>query len=305
MTMAQSDPMDDDEQHRVDGVYDDHLSRIMVVMREHYPKVLAANRFFEEETGIHNELGTNNLNDALSHLGTLVEQANVMTHAQQGHEVHDFEGHLRRGMMESYEQVFRLRMGQVEKLWSEHERIARPKQVEGELRGVPSLEQLDALRRKCKSKLDQGRDAKRGHDWDAWDQGTEALAEACSIATELATALEQGIGVAKDKDETQRQRGLDRRRFRVGLASGLAIALACLPLGFLVNEWLSEDSTKVPPVVGKLTPAAFITLADSDLRVRARPPEAGERLCRVTGQRPNAGRSVSKGTTVTLTARCR
>ena len=298
MSTSTTNPSGGHPGDRLDGVYNDHLSRIMVVMREHYPKVLASNRFFEEETGIHNELGANNLNDALSHLGTLFEQAHLMTHAQQGHEVHDFEGHLRRGMMESYEQVFRLRMGQVEKLWREHERVVRPKQVEGKLRGAPPLDHLDVLRRRCKSLLDQGRAAKRGHNWEAWYEGTEALAEACSTATQLANALEQGIGAARGS-------AVSTRRHWGSLITGIVVAAICLPLGALFANWMGDGSTTVPSVVGKTSPSALLTLADAELRIRINPESATTRRCRVLTQRPRAGREVSKGTVVALSARCR
>ncbi len=195
---------------RINGIYAEHLRRISTVIREHYPKVLAANRFFEEETGLHNELGSNNLNDALSHLGTLLEGAEHMTFEQQGNEVHDFEGHLRRGMMESYEQVFRLRMGEVGKLWQHHLRVARPLIEQGELHGVPTGTELDRLRRKCRNLLDDGRAAKRGHDWAAWDKGTESLAAACKTASELATGLDQGIAAAE-------QVRSDRRAVRLAI----------------------------------------------------------------------------------------
>jgi PASTA domain-containing protein len=268
------------------------------VMREHYPKVLAANRFFEEETGIHNELGANNLNDALSHLGTLFEQAGAMSSAQQAHEVHDFEGHLRRGMMESYEQVFRLRMGEVEKLWREHERVARPLQAEGRLRGVPSLDELARLRRRCKLLLDDGRSAKRGHDWAAWDKGTEALAEACRTATELADALEACTAAAQQQTK-------QRRGFRFGLAWGALLTLIGVPLGFLGNELLSDDSTRVPDVVGQPVPQAVVELANADLRIHVSGSTSptGAR-CRVAALRPRPGRELSTDSVVTVVARC-
>ena len=60
---------------RFEGVYLDQLSRIFWLLREKLPRVFAATRFFEERTGLHNQAGTNNLVDALSHIGTLVEHA--------------------------------------------------------------------------------------------------------------------------------------------------------------------------------------------------------------------------------------
>jgi hypothetical protein len=285
---------------QVAGVEIRHLERIMWVMREKYPKVLAANRFFEEETGIHNELGANNLNDALSHLGTLFEQAASMTTEEQAHEVHDFEGHLRRGMMESYEQIFRIRMGEVEQLWEKHERLARPLQLDDKLPGVPSLAELDRLRRRCKRLLDDGRAAKRGHDWDAWEKGTEALVEACQTASKLAAAIDQGIAAA---DERRRS----RRGLRVSLVVGVIVAVLAVPAGYFFNELLQDDAPRVmvPEVGGDAPVDASQLLVNAGLRFRfaARDPTATG--CLVVDQSPRAGEEVGSGTVVTLRVRCR
>lgn len=294
-------PDPEPDARRIDGVYEEHLTRIMKVMREHYPKVLAANRFFEEETGIHNELGANNLNDSLSHLGTLFEKAAEMSRERQGEEVHDFEGHLRRGMMESYEQVFRIRMGEVDELWAKHERTARPLQLEDKLHGVPSLDSLDVSRRRCKSLLDKGRAAKRGHDWDAWDEGTEALAEACRHASALAAALDQGVAGAEESVRSANRDRTDTRRFRLALA----FAVVALPLGFFINQWSSgSSSVKVPHVVGVRVPSAVIILADAAPRVTVSPRGATGSGCRVIAESPPAGATPAAGTRIVLTVSC-
>lgn len=64
---------DPDASSTIAGVHGAHIERIFWLLREKLPRVLAANRYFEEQTGLHNEAGRNNLVDALSHLGTLVE----------------------------------------------------------------------------------------------------------------------------------------------------------------------------------------------------------------------------------------
>jgi hypothetical protein len=291
------EPQEHDEQ-RIDGVYVQHYARISLVMREHYPKVLAANRFFEEETGIHNEIGSNNLNDALSHLGTLMESAADMSFEQQANEVHDFEGHLRRGMMESYEQVFRLRMGEVQKKWHHHLRVARPLIESGRLPGVPTGQQLDVLRRRCKNLLEDGRAAKRGHDWAEWDEGTEALAVACRTASELYTALDQGIAAAE-------QRKSDRRVFRFGVVVTVLVAAVCIPLGWWFNDLLSSPSTaRVPDVVGATITTAVIDLSDHELRAGVHPLPPKDKTCLVVSETPGPDTIRNVGSTVTLSWSC-
>jgi hypothetical protein len=228
MSVSPSSHNQSDPPERLNGVFVEHLSRIVDVMRAHYPRVLTANRFFEEETAIHNQLGHNNLNDALSHLSTLFEGAEEMSYEQQYAEVHDFEGHLRRSMMESYEQIYRMRMGDVSKRWEEHAQIARPMQEQGDLRGVASLDGLDRLRGRCKVLLDRGREAKRGHDWKAWEQGTDALIEGCRAANELNDRLEQSVAAAQ---QLRRERG----RHRAGIAVTVVVGVGGMLLGTILT----------------------------------------------------------------------
>jgi hypothetical protein len=231
---------------RIAGVFEPHLERLAWVMREKYGRVLAANRFFEEETGIHNEIGHNNLNDSLSHLGTLFEKAAEMDFQQQANEVHDFEGHLRRSMMESYEKVVRRRLGQIGERWDDHERDVRPLQAAGKLAGISSLEELEALRRKCKNLIEDGRKCKRGHDWDEWERGTESLIEACKTATQLNDRLGQGIQAAQQHRE-------GRRSLRIGVAVAAATLVLGLGGGYAISELTNDDQpqtttpTPTPP----------------------------------------------------------
>jgi hypothetical protein len=282
----------EEKAERIGGVYREHLERIALVMRDHYPKVLAANRFFEEETGIHNELGSNNLNDALSHLGTLFEGAEKLTFVQQAQEVHDFEGHLRRGMMESYEQIFRQRMGVVHRLWKKHAALARPLQERNQLHGVPSLEHIASLRRQAINFLDEGREAKRGHDWEAWDRGTEALVNACKKATELSDALDAGIAAAM---ELRR----DRRAVRTNVITALVVAAVSLPAGYLFNAAIGDDSAMVPDVRGK--PLTEATTAILRARFQIVPESGRVRAnCNVASQTPAPGERQRVGSVVVV-----
>jgi hypothetical protein len=101
---------------RIDGIYVENLNRLVWILREKYPRVLEADRRFEEETNFRNKLGTNNLVDALSHIGTLFE-ARSASYEQQRAQVTLFEDHLRRSMMEAWEQMLTFQTGEIEKLW--------------------------------------------------------------------------------------------------------------------------------------------------------------------------------------------
>jgi hypothetical protein len=246
----------------VAGVHVDHLEKIAYVFREKFSRVLAANRFFEEETGLHNEVGHNNLNDALSHLGSLFEGADKMDYEQQGHEVHDLEGHLRRSMMESYELVVRQRLGQIAELWEKHDRLVRPLQERGELEGLPPLDQLSGLRVRIRNLINDGRGCKRGHDWDEWEKGTDHLIDACRTASELHDKLGAGLRAAeqhrneleaRERAEQAERKGSKEtdRGIRAGVRTTVIASIVTLILGgfigYGVNALGGDDPKQAQP----------------------------------------------------------
>jgi hypothetical protein len=202
-----------DRAHRVDGIYVDNLSRLVWILREKYPKVLEADRRFEEETNFRNKVGTNNLVDALSHIGTLFEAAHAANYEQQRAQVTLFEDHLRRTMMEAWEQMLTFQAGEIDKLWYEdYLEVARPLQNSGVLHGSPSAEQLDTRRKRYVRLLDEGRNLKRGLDWPQWEEGTDKLIQACSEASELREMLHESVKAAEA--HRANQLGLRREEHR-------------------------------------------------------------------------------------------
>jgi hypothetical protein len=216
----------------VAGVRVEHIERVFWLLREKFPRVLEANRYFEEETGLHNEAGQNNIVDAFSHLATLVENAPELSPEEQRDQVTHLEDHLRRSMMEAFEQVVKERLGLLARLWDEHVKIAGPLLTRGELRGVAGYDELWRLRRRLAGHLDKGRASKRAVNWDSWEQGTDELVQACAIADDLHGKLEQGIAAAVAYDETKT--GL--RLGRVGIVVTIVISFVCLALGYLIGQ---------------------------------------------------------------------
>jgi hypothetical protein len=90
-----------DPAHTVRGVYIEHVDLLFGLINDRLAPVFEANRYFEEHTGIANKAGSNNLTEALSHIGTLVEYAHAMDSDEQREQVAFFGDHLRRSMMES------------------------------------------------------------------------------------------------------------------------------------------------------------------------------------------------------------
>lgn len=197
------------------GVSVEQLERVFFLLREKLPLVLAANRYFEEQTGIHNEAGNNNLLDAFSHLATLVEKASELTPEEQRDQVTHLEDHLRRSMMEAFEQVLKQRLGDVARRWDEYLAEVRPLVLREELPGVATEAELNRLRRRVKVRLDRARASKRDTTWEAWQRGTEELVEACDYVEQLETRLREGLAAAASHRR-------DKKGWRIGWL-GIAI----------------------------------------------------------------------------------
>lgn len=210
------------------GVDPKQLERVLVLLREKLPLVFEANRYFEEKTGIHNQAGLNNLVDALSHFSTLVQNAEELGPQGQAEQVAMLEDHLRRSMMEAFEQVLKLRLADAAVLWEDYLEEVIPLLESGvELPGARSLDMLTEKRERIAELLEMGRLSKREISWEDWEEGTGALAEACGFTEELLEELEASLIAAR-----LRQR---RRQFYQRIAIGILIAFAVgFALGILV-----------------------------------------------------------------------
>lgn len=220
---------------QLSGIYVEHLERVICVMREKYPSVLAANRRFEEETGFENKLGMNNLADALSHIGTLLTEAPDLSRDHQAGQVTLFEDHLRRSMMEAWEQMLDFQLGEIDETWEKYLEEARPLQVQHQLEGAPTDGEIDRLRIQYKHLLDRGREEKRAADWPGWEAGTDTLIEACKKASELHDAVKQSLAAAKAYKREHRR---DRRVIAMWLV-GLLITFGG---GYALAEAREDDN---------------------------------------------------------------
>jgi hypothetical protein len=169
----------------VDGVDIKQLQRLFALLRDKLPSVMTANRFFEERTGYHNEAGANNLVDALSHIATMVDNAESLGAEGQAEQIAHLEDHLRRSMMEGFERVLKYRLGEIEELWEVYGWFVRPRVRDKEIPGVVPLPELEAKRDLIRECMEKGRSSKVKTSWDDWQNGTEALTTACDTAEGL------------------------------------------------------------------------------------------------------------------------
>src|SRR5687768_15869778 len=141
---------------QIPGVYVEHVERLLTTLADHLRTAFEANRFLEEQTGLHNQAGGNNLTEALSHIGTLAENAQRLSFEEQRDQLTHLDDHLRRSMMEAFEVVVKARLGKLRALWSEYLRKASNLSRRGRIRGVKPQSELEVLRRKIAADVEAG-----------------------------------------------------------------------------------------------------------------------------------------------------
>lgn len=213
----------------IDGVEVDQLERVFTLLRERLPDVFKANRYFEEKTGFHNEAGTNNIVDALSHLATLIEHAETLGTDGQAEQVAHLEDHLRRSMMEAFEQTLKFALSDAAELWDLYlVRVYPPLSAGKDLPGAVPLSTLTDKRQQIAKLLEIGRESKREVSWEYWEEGTGALADACEVAEELCDELNRSLKAAEHW-----RRNYIRRR---AIASGMVLLFIFgVLLGYLIH----------------------------------------------------------------------
>lgn len=215
-------------QEQIRGVYRSQLERMLELMATRIPTVMAAHRYAEEHARIYNRIGRNNLTEALSHLAGLAEGAENLTEAEQQDELTNFEDHLRRTMMESFEVVAKARLGTLKKdgIWDRYYTTAARLVDGGKLPAVTSRDQILELEQEIRFWMEEGRSRKNAQNWDEWIYGAECLRKASDKADELSRYLREAVGAAEDY-----------RRGRTGLIVGVigavlgvvGIAVAVIP----------------------------------------------------------------------------
>jgi len=201
---------------QIRGVYRSQLERMLELMATRIRTVMTAHRYAEEHARIYNRIGRNNLTEALSHLAGLAEEAEKLTEAQQQDELTNFEDHLRRTMMESFEVVAKARLGTLKKdgIWDRYYTTAARLVDGGKLPTVASREQILELEQEIRFWMEEGRSRKNAQNWDEWIYGAECLRKASDKADELSRYLREAVGAAEDY-----------KRGRTGIVVGVIGAL--------------------------------------------------------------------------------
>lgn len=196
---------------RINGVYREQVERMLEILSTRILTVMEAHRYAEEHARIYNRIGRNNLAEALSHLARLAESAPELSDAEQRDQLTNFEDHLRRTMMESFEVVARARLGRLKQdgIWDRYYTRAARLVDHGKLPAAATDEEIRDLELEVRFWMEEGRARKTTHRWDDWTYGAECLRTASVKADELSRKLREAVGAAEDY-----------RRGRLGLIVG-------------------------------------------------------------------------------------
>lgn len=130
---------------RIRGVYADVVEDLLDVLAHLLADIFVATRYFEERTGIRNDLAHWSLVDALGHIGVLAERAPGMTHSEQRESVWQLQDNLRRALADSYENLVRMRLDDVAMHVTESD---------------PQDAHIQVLRTRIREKMDELQDAR-------------------------------------------------------------------------------------------------------------------------------------------------
>lgn len=207
------------------GLHPDVLARLSPVLGEHLTDVFAKHREVETRTGERNIIGRQNLVEALAHIGVLFQQARELDRDEQLAQLAYLEDHLRRVMMESFEEEVYAIIGEawnqddkrsVRRLYDAHAAPAirrekllghvTPDEVEQRFTAI-SLRVVAARRAKV---ADAG--------WTAWKDASDDLKD----AAEQLQVLKREMGAAVD---AARSASSARNRWIVSLVVGVVLGL--------------------------------------------------------------------------------
>ena len=150
---------------RISGVYREQIERMLEILSTRVLTVMEAHRYAEENARIYNRIGRNNLAEALSHLARLAESAPGLSDAAQRDQLTNFEDHLRRTMMESFEVVAKARLGSLKQdgIWDRYYTRAARLVDHGKLPAAATGEEIRDLELEVRFWMEEGRARKTAH----------------------------------------------------------------------------------------------------------------------------------------------
>lgn len=182
-------------------LHPDVLKRLANILGTQVPDVFSRHKEIESKTEIEDRIGQQNLNETFSHVAVLFQSGAEFDRDEQLEQVAYIEDHLRRVMMEAFEQSVNEMIGELRdgkrSLERQYYRRAAPLIRMGRLQGHISPEQLqrrfDAILKQC---LEARRAKVADGGWDEWKTASAELQNAAALTGELQRDIRAAVEAA-------------------------------------------------------------------------------------------------------------
>jgi hypothetical protein len=199
------------------------LARLASILG-HLPEVFAKQRDIETHTHERSIIGRQNLNEAFAHVGTLFLKAPDLNRDQQMEQLAHLEDHLRRVMMENFEQEVYAELGDI---WEQEPRKGVGTLYEakaaalirsGKIHGHIHPDEVKKQNERISARVIEARRAKVADgDWGVWQDASDEL----KLAGKEAESLKKELGTAVDAAQAFET---NKNRWVAGIVIGVAIA---------------------------------------------------------------------------------
>ena len=187
------------------GVEKHIIERFLEMIRDKYALVDKAN-FYLEQSGISGiGIAVTNQRDFVSHLATILNNNGSMTEQEQFAQLSAGEEHLRRAIIESYQNAVKMKLLNVVNLLEQYKDNVFPRRNELNLGVIPDTRNYREKLREINELRKHGRRAKAFNQWDEqWEAGVDSYVEAFLKSEQLEEELEYYLShVPKERIKTK------------------------------------------------------------------------------------------------------
>jgi hypothetical protein len=214
------------------GLFDDVLTQLSVLFGQPLLDVYGANRRIEAFTGVADKIGRNNLLEAFSHLGVLFAEAPLLDRDQQMAQMTLISDHLRRALMEAFEQEVTKALAE---MWdtqsagvgARYNATVPDLVAAGKLLGHVHPDGVTRRRDEISTKILDARRAKLADgDWSTWKAASTDLEWAADELQKLRREMGTAVDAAAALYESLVREKRERSRFYIALILGFIAAFA-------------------------------------------------------------------------------
>lgn len=205
-------PLLPNDQRIIDQLDPEVLEVFLRLLRDKYRLADTANFHLEHRENVSGiSIAITNQRDVTSHFITILRTPGL-TKEKQLEQISNAEEHLRRAIIEPYEQLVNARVSiLLENLILYKEKVL-PRATEPGFSSCPSLRQIENTVVAINKLRDSGRSRKSKNIWDAdWEEGVKAFVEAYELARELCLKIDESLILVRQVEFGEESLDLSRQ----------------------------------------------------------------------------------------------